>query len=96
MITLTHIPLFFSQTRQSIEQYYKLLKGMLSGAAQKKCLLICHILFFMALVQPVQSQHSTDIKSGLFHFIKAIMKLELNRELSLDVNRSKVITSGDF
>lgn len=98
MITLTHIPLFFSQTRQSIEQYYKLLKGtqMLSGAAQKKCLLICHILFFMALVQPIQSQHSTDIKSGLFHFIKGIMKLELNRELSLDANSSKVIMSGDF
>lgn len=98
MITLTHIPLFFSQTCQSIEQYYKLLKGtqMLSGAAQKNCLLICHIGFFMALVQPIQSQHSTDFKSGLFHFIKGIMKLELNRELSLGVNRSKVVLSGDF
>lgn len=69
---------------------------MLSGAAQKKCLLICHILFFMALVQPIQSQRSTDIKSGLFRFIKGIVKLELNRELSLDVNRSKVVMSGDF
>lgn len=50
----------------------------------------------MALVQPIQSQRSTDIKSGLFRFIKGIVKLELNRELSLDVNRSKVVMSGDF
>lgn len=50
----------------------------------------------MALVQPIQSQHSTDIKSGLFHFIKGIMKLELNREFSLDVNRSKAVMSEDF
>lgn len=50
----------------------------------------------MALVQPIQSQHSTDIKYGLFHFIKGIVRLELNRELSLDVNRSEVVMSGDF
>lgn len=44
----------------------------------------------------MQSQHSADIEFSLFLFIKGIMKLELNRALSLDVNTSKVLMSDDF